>query len=111
MELYNPRKLKYKAWNSETKLLMRLNSIDCIKGELFKKGHILLQFTGLFDKHEEEIYDMDILLKDSDKYLIKWSAEQYGWAIVSLDGIRIQFDLKSFSENSVRLRSYFEAGS
>jgi hypothetical protein len=111
MELYNPRKLKFKAWNSETKLLMRLNSIDCVKGELNKKGHVLLQFIGLVDKHEEEIYDMDILLKDSDKYLVKWSNEQYGWVIASLEGKMLEVDLKDFTENSVRLRSYFESGS
>jgi hypothetical protein len=111
MELYNPRKLKFKAWNLETKLLMRLNSIDCIKGELNKKSHVLLQFTGLLDKHDEEVYDMDILLNGSDKYLIKWSNEQYGWIIASLEGKMLQRDIKIFAENSVRLRSYFEPGS
>jgi len=52
---YKPRKMMFKAWNKETRLLMRLNSIDCVKGELVKKDHILLQFTGLYDKQKEEI--------------------------------------------------------
>lgn len=50
MDLFSPRKLLFKAWNTETKLLMRLNTIDCRKGELFKRDHILLQFTGMYDK-------------------------------------------------------------
>lgn len=76
---FKPRKIKFKAWNTETSLLMRLNSIDCSKGELFKKNHILLQFTGLVDKEGEEVYDMDVLLIYSDKYVVFWDEDRGGW--------------------------------
>jgi YopX protein len=79
MEDYKSRKIKFKAWNSESKLLMRLNSIECRKGELVKKDHILLQFTGLVDKDGEEIYDMDIMLVDYDKFIIFWNEDRNGW--------------------------------
>jgi hypothetical protein len=111
MELFNPRKLKFKAWNVESKLLMRLNSIDCVKGELNKKNHILLQFTGLYDKQGEELYDMDILVDGMDKYLIQWSNEVYGWAIIHLESRIIQNPIKNVLEKSIRLRSYFESAS
>jgi hypothetical protein len=76
---FRPRKIKFKAWNTDTKLLMRLNSIDCNKGELYKKDHVLLQFTGLHDKGGEEIYDMDILLIYSDQYVVFWNEAKGGW--------------------------------
>jgi hypothetical protein len=90
---------------------MRLNSIDCIKGELHKKQHILLQFTGLFDKQGDELYDMDVLLKDNEKYLIKWDNQSFGWTIISLESKLTQNNIKDFAEGSIRLRNYFESGS
>jgi|SRR5687767_6231123 hypothetical protein len=79
MDEFNPRKVKFKAWDTDSRLLMRLNSIDCNKGELFKKDHILLQFTGLLDKEGDEIYEMDILLVYNDKHLVFWNDETGAW--------------------------------
>jgi hypothetical protein len=76
---FKSRKIKFKAWNKDARLLMRLNSIDCNKGELIKKDHILLQFTGVTDREGEEVYDMDILLIYTDKYLVYWNEEPGGW--------------------------------
>ena len=69
---FKKRKIKFKAWDQEHKLLMRLHSIDCNKGELFKKDHVLLQFTGLCDKDGEEIYEMDVLLLSLEKRVSRW---------------------------------------
>ena len=82
---YKPRIIKFKAWNQEDQLLVRLNSIDCHRGELVKKNHILLQFTGLLDGHDEEIYDRDVLLIDYAKYLVLWDEATQGWVYCSLD--------------------------
>lgn len=76
---FTPRKIKFKAWDIDNNLLMRLNNIDCNKGELIKKNHILLQFTGLLDKNEEEIYDMDVLLISLDKFIVFWNENKNGW--------------------------------
>jgi hypothetical protein len=85
MEAYTPRKIKFKAWNLEDQLLVKLNSIECVRGELLKKNHILLQFTGLHDRDGEEIYDRDVLLIDYDKYLVFWDDDKKGWFFCSLE--------------------------
>jgi len=79
MSEFKPRKIKFKAWDMEHKLLMRLNSIECSKGELVKKDHVLLQYTGLLDKEGEEIYDQDILTISMDRYIVFWNESQNGW--------------------------------
>lgn len=76
---FKKRKIKFKAWDQEHRLLMRLNNIDCNKGELNKKNHILLQFTGLHDKDGEEIYEMDVLMISLEKYLVFWNETKNGW--------------------------------
>jgi hypothetical protein len=110
MEFFTPRKLMFKAWNKETKLLMRLNSIDCKRGELFKKDHIILQFTGLYDKQEDEIYEMDVLLIGSEKFIVIWDTERNGWNLARLtDPSVTQPFLRENSAKATRLWSYFES--
>jgi hypothetical protein len=110
MEWYRPRKLMFKAWNKETRLLMRLDNIRCIKGELKKKDHVLLQFTGLQDKQEEDLYELDILLLNTEKFIILWDAATNGWALCPLsDPARVQPLLRALALQGTRLRSYFES--
>jgi hypothetical protein len=100
----------FKAWNKETKLLMRLNSIDCKRGELVKKDHIILQFTGLYDKQEEEIYEMDILIIAGEKFIVMWDESRNGWNLAKLTNpSSSQPFLPEQSGKGTRLWSYFEA--
>jgi hypothetical protein len=110
MKLYEPRKLMFKAWNKETRLLMRLNSIDCKRGELFKKDHILLQFTGLYDKQHDELYEMDVVLVGSEKNIVMWDAERNGWKLARLNDPSVAEPLlRANAEKTSRLWSYFES--
>ncbi len=107
---FNPRKFKFKAWNKETRLLMKLSSIDCLKGELFKRDHILLQFTGHLDKQEEEIYEMDIVLIRSEKFFVTWDDVSNGWFLADLKSqVRVQRFLKEDAIKTTRLCNYFES--
>ena len=106
---YKKRKIKFKAWDQEHKLLMRLNSIDCNKGELFKKDHVLLQFTGLYDKDGEEIYEMDVLLLSLEKLVVFWNESKNGWYCSPLLNPDTQVPL--LDVEAVRMKrfcSYFE---
>jgi hypothetical protein len=111
MDLYQPRKLMFKAWNKEAKLLMRLSNIDCKRGELVKKDHIILQYTDQHDMYEEEIYEMDVLLITNQKYIVKWDASSNGgWVLVKLtDKSGLQPFVKSLAQKSQRLWSWFES--
>lgn len=110
MDFYHPRKLMFKAWNKEAKLLMRLNNIDCKRGELFKKDHIILQFTGLYDMNDDEIYEMDVLLIANQKFVVTWNETTNGWQLMKLkDRTGAQPFVKSIAEKGQRLWSYFES--
>jgi YopX protein len=106
---FKPRKIKFKAWNTEAGLLMRLNNIECQKGELFKKDHILLQFTGLYDKEGEEIYDRDVLLINYDKFIVYWNEEKNAWFFspIEKEGQHEPF-LLSVAGRMKRFCNYFE---
>lgn len=108
---FKPRKIKFKAWNKESNLLMRLNSIECNKGELIKKGHILLQFTGMLDKNGDEIYEMDTLLISDEKFVVYWNDEKNGWFYYSLKNAGDQqIFLSDQAEKMIRLGNFFELG-
>lgn len=106
---FKSRKIKFKAWDEENKLLMRLNSIDCNKGELIKRGHILLQFTGLHDCEGEEIYEMDVLMLSLEKFVVFWNEVTNGWQIAPLSNLT---DTKPFLLDSAtrmkRFSSYYQ---
>lgn len=89
--------------------MVRLNQIECKRGLLERKGHILLQFTGFLDQAETELYENDVVLKGMHKYMICWSAELgcWYWQNMSDQSQRLQineFDL----EDAVRLCNYYE---
>ncbi|MEY4929986.1 MAG: hypothetical protein RI909_710 [Bacteroidota bacterium] len=106
---FKKRKIKFKAWDQEHKLLMRLNNIDCNKGELMKKDHVLLQFTGLFDQDGEEIYEMDVLLLSLEKLVVFWNESKNGWYYSPLKNQNTHVPL--LDVEAVRMKrfcSYFE---
>ena len=110
METFKPRRFKFKAWNQETKLLIKLSNIDCVRGELSKKDHVLLQFTGMHDKHEEEIYEMDILITSNEKFVVQWHEDNNGWCLLPLPRQDSFIPLsKEMARKMKRLCNFFES--
>lgn len=110
MEFYVPRKLMFKAWNKESRLMMRLDNISCVRGELMKSGHIILQFTGLRDKAGEDLYEMDVVLIGPARFVIRWSEVDNGWAYQNMEGVGPPSKLtREASKGMLRLCSYFES--
>lgn len=89
---------------------MRLNHIECVKGELFRKDHILLQFTGMYDQQSEEIYEMDLLLIGGQKFVVMWDGGQNRWSLRCLPspGTMQPFVAESAAQ-ATRICSYFES--
>jgi hypothetical protein len=110
MEDFQPRVFKFKAWNSEARLLVKLGSIDFRKGVLFKKDHVLLQFTGMVDMHQEEIYEMDILMMREEKFLVRWHDQHNGWYLLSLPArVSVKPLHRETAITMKRLCNYFES--
>lgn len=56
------RTIKFRAWYSEDKVMIYdLNSPSLFHGELKDNDYLLMQFTGLHDRNENEIYESDII--------------------------------------------------
>lgn len=86
MKEFHQRLFKFRAWNTELRLLVKLSTARFRKGELYKEGHILLQFTGMCDKQGEEIYEADVLLDSNRRWVVLWTEGGNGWRLSSAEG-------------------------
>ena len=108
MDLLEPRNIKLKAWNRESRLMIRLSSVDVVKGVLQRQNHVFLLFTGCHDQLGEEIYEKDILLKERSRYCAWWDPAVNGWMMVPMEGGEGRRLIPSESNGYTRLGSLFE---
>lgn len=101
------RQLKFIAWDTKNKILKRLGKVELIKGELVLENHIILQFTGHYDKLGHEIYDRDVLLSNGEKRsLVIWHEDSNSWKIEESGETKLL--LRLFSKASTRLYNQHE---
>ncbi len=81
------RELKFRAWQTVTKVMF--SNIERGMGEphgnppfadyLENKHMIVMQYTGLHDKHCREVYEGDIVKADTLPQLVEWDERILGW--------------------------------
>jgi len=107
--MITPRSIKIKAWNIEDKLIKRVRQVDCLKSELYKTGHILLQYTGMEDQNSVEIYDGDLLLYQHRKHVVSWDQKDHSWIWTDQTNNEANKFTLMEAEQSLRLCHSFES--
>jgi len=77
------REIKFRAWDKERKTMLSPDDLCHLEGNVSKalkesSPHLeLMQFTGLKDKNNREIYEGDIVKLDNSQFLYDDNAPEF----------------------------------
>jgi uncharacterized phage protein (TIGR01671 family) len=80
------REIKFRAWDPTLKeflLLARevafIDDEGCLRSRI--EGILFNQYTGLLDRHGNEIYEDDIVIWDGGQYIVTFSEDEGSWIL------------------------------
>lgn len=72
------REFKFRGWNTEDKVMVyNLNSLRIYNGKLIQDDYIVMQWTGLKDNGNIDVYEGDILINNFYKKISPVFFDQY----------------------------------
>ena len=116
------REIKFRAWDNKNKKLVSFENIELPYSEnvnldgqiegILDRGIILMQYTGLKDKNDVEIYEGDIVGHNGFigyvKYINSGNCNVLGYALVSLINGRIFYMFCDETDNYEVIGNIYE---